>query len=130
MSRTYRRKNLYNSNDIPSWVFRERWCSMAEYESILEKHEDSIEYVTNSSYGWGYRVDVWFGRKSKEGKRRLAVYMSDADTNPRHRPHKWFVTCRTQRPYRREANNELRKYMLDTEYEYMIESMPQLGWWD
>lgn len=130
MSRTYRRKNLYNSNDIPSWIYVERWCSMSEYEQVLEEHADSIQAVTDSSYGYGRRVDIWFAKNSKEGRRRLAVYLSDAATDSRHRPHRWFVNEFHQRPYRRRSKNELRKYMIDTEYEYMIESKPKLGYWD
>lgn len=129
MSRTYRRKELYNANMIPAWVYRERWMLPDEYSQMEAEYGDSIETVSHSSWGHN-RVDIWFGKYSKEGKRRLARYRSDADTDKWHRPCGWWVTEFSQRPYRRRSKNELRKYMLDTEYEYMIESMPVLGYWN
>ena len=130
MSRTYRRKKFSRPSTCPEWVLRERWMNPSEYEYAIAEYGDSIDMITHSS-SWGHNtVDIWFKRNSKEGKRRLAEYRSDSASYKWHRPCGWWVAEFSQRPYRRRSKNELRKYMLDTEYEYMIESMPVLGYWN
>ena len=129
MSKTYRRKNLVNSNNIPDWIFSEKWLNPDELEYYLNEYGDCVETLSYSSWGRN-RVDILFGKNSKEGKRRLAKYRSDSDTDNHKRPAGWWVAEFVQRPYRRRARRELHEYMLDNEYEYMIESMPKLGYWN
>lgn len=67
---------------------------------------------------------------SKEGKRRIAKFHSDASylynkCGPMH-----FLRYYYQRPYRRKAKVEIQKSLLNDEIELMIPDKPKLGWWD
>lgn len=125
MSRTYRRKKY----PLPKWIY----CDSMVSEKELHNYDaESIDIIRNSRwvylfYKW---VDVFIKPKSKEGKKRAAKYRSDAKTYDWFRPNGWFINTYYERANRRKTKNELRKFMLDTEYEPMIESKIKLGYWD
>jgi hypothetical protein len=122
MSRTYRRKGgkgwWYGHIDL-YWVLR-------------EFHYDRVY----SDDGESYRFVRWYEHhspKSKEGKKRVAKFHSDAATfaggGKGHGPS-WFINEYVQRPHRRDAAREIHKWMKDEDYEVIIESKPKREYWD
>ena len=129
MSRTYRRKEQYNANHIPEWVYRDRSLLLSELEDFKAQYGDSIERVEHCSWGFG-RYDVVFTKNSKEGRKRLARYRSDADTDRWNRPQGHWVNLYSTRPLRRKSKNELHKYLFDDTIEIMVTDDVPLGYWD
>lgn len=102
MSRTYRRKN--------------------------EKHE----------YRWVLRNwDVWpwcsnytkYDAHSKEGIKALAEFHADWYRSFREPGPAWFRNMFTERPQRREAKRQIKKFMLDKEYEVILNPKDPLEYW-
>lgn len=113
MSRTYRRKSG-DQSDL-HWVLRDRDWIWVDGDDLYQRH---------------CVVETHVDRNSKEGKKRLAKYYSDAGTHRCREPGPmWFIRETAQRPYRRRANNEIRKFMRNPEHEVMIESMPHRDYW-
>ena len=114
MSRTYRRKGRPK---LRGW-FDE---GIAWYTSEWVRAED------------GYRVLYrrQFPKGSKEYKKGVARYHSDGATHSCKEPGPgWFRNLYSNRPLRRAAKNELRKYVTyDGEYEPMILRMGKLPYW-
>lgn len=124
MSRTIRRRGVKRDY---YWVLRESCLSEEELSKITDAH-----FVTNTRWGgWTrYQYDAHYYPYSKEGKRRIAQYHSDAGTNTCKEPGpSWYRNLYTERPLRRKAKRELKKYMLDTDYEPIIEKMGKLEYW-
>lgn len=109
MSRTYRRTKNPNS----FWHSRkDSWCSTWErvlpgvYE-LKPIPKDTDEYARKSAY-----------------------YHSDAYTHECKEPGPaWYRNLYTERPQRRFNKNELRKYMLNEDYEPMCVEMERMPWW-
>lgn len=112
MSRTYRRKN---AREEYYWVLR-------EYNS---------DYGYNDDGTWYYQS--WYSYHSEdsdEGRKRLSHYHSDAGTFKHKEPGpSWFRNFYSQRPLRRHGKRELKKFLLDPEYEPIIEAKPPLPYW-
>ena len=104
MSRTYRCK-------------KEKDRYLLEYNRVLE--EWIWDRVNYRSY---YRpIDP----NSKEGKKRLGKYYSDRPKCIRNwNGPNWFQNIYSQRPYRRDCKNQLRKFMYDNEFEVQIIRKP------
>lgn len=136
MSRTYRRKG--NTGASRQWYWGD---PLAEYcVDINEIDISQVETATNSRSGWWYRgngkydpgqiCDVLYKRKSVEGKKRLAKFHSDAGTHGCKEPGPaWWRNMTAERPNRRKAKRELQKYLVDNEYEPIIEAKPRLEYW-
>ncbi len=108
MSRTFRRKN-----------------ETQEYDWILRDWDWSY-----NTYGICYGQRKTYDRKSKEAITALAHYHSDAGTYTWREPGpSWFRNLTSQRPMRRQSKNQLRKFMLDEEFEVIIETNPKLEYW-
>lgn len=107
MSRTYRRKG-------------------SEPERLLVEYD----YVLNDRGYWSL-IEKWIPRKSKEGKKRVKKYHSDAQdfwyTGKCHGPS-WFINQFIQRPYRRACNQAL-KTLNDLD-SVQILSKPKRIYWD
>lgn len=101
MSRTYRKR----SDEL--WVLR-------QYVRIPD------------TWSW---VWVKLDPNSREGKKELAVWRSDAYREFKEPGPSWFRTLFSQRPYRQESKNELRKFLQDEDYEPMILKKPKLEYW-
>lgn len=104
MSRTYRRKGKE-----PSWL-------LGNYERIP------------GFLSWIY---VYLPKESREGKKRINKYHSDAQEYPHtgrcHGPS-WFINQYIQRPYRRACNQAL-KTLNDLD-SIQILSKPKRIYWD
>ena len=115
MSRTYRRKS---EKDRPSRK-RLQWLK----SEFMEWH----------SYAWStftlsYLTKLEPGTKTYQ--ERMAEYHSDAGTTNFKEPGpSWYRKLTTERPLRRRNKNELRKFILDNDYEPMIESKGRLDYW-
>lgn len=109
MSRTYRcKKNKH----------------LIQENRILEKR------VWNSTKFWDYNT-IQIDPKSKEGKKALARFHSDA----KHflyqwRGPSWFHNTTAQRPYRRDCKKQIKKFMNDPDYEIQIIRKPYRQYWD
>jgi hypothetical protein len=71
--------------------------------------------------------------KSKEYIKIVRKYHSDAGTHScgnGKAPPGWFITQHVQRPHRRDANRQLRKWLLDPEYELILNAKDPLPYWD
>ena len=126
MSRTYRRRRyrqLFGSDDplMDYWV--------TEDEIIWE---DVESVVRTYDYGWAShpRFNIRYKPNSKTGRKLLAKAKSDAATNrfKEPGPHH-FRNLYSDRPLRRKAKEELRKYMYNGEYEPMILAVPPLPYY-
>lgn len=119
MSRTFRRKEGHG------WSYGHR-----DIRDILTEHH--FESFRDKSGNWlGYAVwDEHIDPRSKEGKKRIAKFHSDADYHrSRHGPS-WWLREFVQRPYRREAKNQMRKVLFDDEFEHTILDKPKRPYWD
>ena len=112
MSRTYRRKNSTRNG---------MWCDLEWYTS------DWIHPWIDS--GCWHSVRIPFEKGSEEWKKGVARFHSDGATNQFKEPGpSWFRNI-FQRKYRRKAERELQKFMMDEDYEPMIERMPVMDYW-
>lgn len=113
MSRTYRNRRYrqYFSGASDESILTEYWVSEFD-ETQVSKVEVHPFWYGDNNYKIVYRKD------SKEGKKRLAKYFSDNGTHKFKEPGpSWFRNLHCTRPYRRKVKNELRKFLLDEEYE-------------
>lgn len=102
MSRTYRRKNKVGNH----------WGSF---------------YYTGK---WEGLVFVPYTKNSKEYKKGAAKFHSDAGTTSCKEPGpSWFRNLFTERPLRRHSKREIRKFMLDPDYEPIIDKKGKLEYW-
>lgn len=116
MSRTYRRKKKLSNG----WTDFEWYTSYRVYPWEDER----------SLNGYIVSIRVSYPKGSKEYKKGVARFHSDGETNHCKEPGpSWWRREYHQRPYRRDAKNELRKFVLDEEYEPMIDEMPVLDYW-
>lgn len=111
MSRTYRRVRQHKNK---------RWNDDLRYYVS--------EWVRSPS-GWLlYRRQ--FPTNSIEYKKGKARYHSDAGSHCCKEPGpRWFRNIFAERPNRRKTKAELRKFMLNKEYEPIITSKPRLPYW-
>lgn len=112
MSRTYRRKGCTRRK---GW-----WDDLKWYVS---------EWVWADDYSVSYRRP--FPKDSKEYKKGAARFYGDAGSHHCKEPGPgWFRNLYSDRPLRRAAKNELRKYVTYAgEYEPMILSKGKLPYW-
>ena len=103
MSRTYRRRKTRP----PRWVVSE------------------LVRVTGTWY-WEY---VPLEPNSTEYKKSLAKYQSDAFSNHKEPGPAWFRNLFTERPQRREATRQIRKYMMDPDFEIQLLDKNPLMYW-
>lgn len=109
MSRTYRRKNKVGNH----WGSF-RYCTG--------------EYVYGENF-WTM-VFVPFEKNSKEYKKGAAKFHSDAGTITCKEPGpSWFRNLYTERPLRRQSKKEIRKFMLDPDYEPIVDKKGKLEYW-
>lgn len=81
----------------------------------------------------GYYIWYWekMDPKSKEYKKAVNKYHSDGGhyhyggNGPG-----WWITLISQRPHRRNARMQLQKWLLDPDYEVIINSKDPLPYWD
>jgi hypothetical protein len=102
MARTYRRKN-----------------QTQDYWWLL------TDYVIVNDYPRVKKIIV----EGKEADKKLALYHSDAYRGFREPGPAWFRLMFTERPMRRRNNKELKRFMLDPEYEPIIYSKYPLEYW-
>lgn len=95
MARTYRRKNA-------------KW-------SMGKKDHDLVEY--KSKYGGNF--SKWEKLDDKAYKKAWKKFHSDKEVYTNGIPG-WFVNIFFQRPDRRKASNELRKYKINQEHEVIL----------
>lgn len=104
MSRTYR---LTKDKHLSKWVLTE-WKHTGNFVWFKDYHDP----------------------KSKEGKKRLAKHHSDAKwLFYNNRGPGWFHNFYSQRPYRRDAKNQLHRYTRDEEFEVQLLRKPKREYW-
>jgi hypothetical protein len=118
MSRTYRRKKG-----------REWYWLYQDY--VLDLSEVDLSQVELVSYPkWGGRgYQILFKPDSIEGKKRKNEYHSDRAERSKEPGPSWFRNMLVERPQRRDAKNQLRKFMLDSEYEVILNAQDKLEYW-
>lgn len=69
--------------------------------------------------------------KSKQGVKTLAKFHSDSDRHQTYGYHcpAWLQRMMMEKPNRRKAKVELNKYLLNEDYEVIIEPKPPLPYW-
>jgi len=67
--------------------------------------------------------------KSKEGKKRLAVFHSDKYIRFKEPGPAWFRNLFTERPQRREAKRQLDLYLRDPETVVILNAKDKLDYW-
>lgn len=102
MSRTFRRKN--ETKDL-WWV------------------------LTDCVYHRQSRRVIRYNKSGKEAKIALAKYRSDAYVGFREPGPTWFRNMFVERPQRRQAKEQLRKFILDTEYVVLLRPKNKLKYW-
>jgi hypothetical protein len=111
MSRTYRRK-IGSKN---------------HYSHYFVTHE---LIVVESATGRKYFQWMPLDKDSKEYKKAMAIYHSDSGTFSFKEPGpSWFRKLFTERPQRRESERQLRKYLLDEEFEVILNPKDKLEYW-
>ncbi len=106
MSRTYRRKNKAGN------------------------HWESFHYYTGKWESFCPRVFIPYDKNSKEYRKGAAKFHSDAGTTTCKEPGpSWFRNLYTERPIRRQSKKEIRKFMLDPDYEPIIDKKGKLEYW-
>lgn len=105
MSRTYRQRD---NRKIPGWIFEEY---------------DWDEY-------WNFRR--WkIDPKSKEAKKRIAKFRSDSGYMWHNcRGPGWFHREYTQCPYRRDARDQIAKFLKEEVEDIILLSKPKREYWD
>jgi hypothetical protein len=78
---------------------------------------------------------IWYWEKmdpnSKEYKQEINKWHSDYGTAHYSRSAPgWWITLTSQRPYRRDSKRKIQKWLLDPEYEVIINSKEPLPYWD
>ena len=123
MSRTYRFRRddwKINSNNVLSdW---DRRCDQYNPE----------DYEINRCDNYGIRnwYKIVFYANGKEGKKRLAKFRSDAKCRYwNHRGPGWFHNLFSQRPYRRDAKNQIKRY-IDNDIDVQLLRKPKREYWD
>ena len=85
------------------------------------------EIVRVRPFHWEF---VPIERSSAQGRKKLARFQSDAKKYWMNwRGPAWFHNTFSQRPHRRRASAELKKFMQDPEHEVMIENKPRRLYW-
>jgi hypothetical protein len=91
-----------------------------------------LRQLNGSSAIWYYFANCCFYRpptKSELSKAK-AVYYSDSGTNDFKEPGpSWFRNLYHERPLRRKNKLELKKFMLNPEYEPMVCAKGKLPYW-
>jgi len=102
-------------------------------------HRDINDILTDTKFVWrdlgdGYQwrewVDIKIDPKSKEGKKRIAKFHSDASWHYNRKGKGWWRNYYLQRPYRRDAERQIQKAMMDDDFEVIIRDKPARNWWD
>lgn len=111
MSRTVRKKEGKRTFDP---VAKQYFCS--DWRSI------GGDYRTIESYPLAYNT--------AEYRRESARYHSDARTKSmNYNGPKWFRKQVVERPQRRQAKEELRKFLLDSEHEVCLTPKNHIPYW-
>lgn len=76
-----------------------------------------------------YPNRVYFDINSTEGLRAIAKYYSESYKHFKEPGPAWYRLIMTERPQRRHAKNELRKFMLNEEYEVILNDKDPLEYW-
>ena len=114
MSRTYRRRHTTQNG---------KWTDFEYYTSELVFPFGNIWYFSAS-------VSKPFEKGSPEYKKGKARFHSDMGTTSFKEPGPhWFRNLYSDRPLRRHNKNELRKYILDPDYEPICLEYWKLDYW-
>lgn len=87
---------------------------------------------SGTMHDWSYRLSVYkiLGKTESEVTKLKSVFYSDSYGCSFKEPGpSWFRNLYTERPTRRYNREELRKFMLDNEYEPMCVVKPKLLYW-
>ena len=110
MSRTVRRKQGLG------WLY-----GIESYRDVLK------EWIWDKEYSCGLVIN--YDPKSKEGKKRIALFHADNNWYSGWGPS-WWRRQFYQRPYRQMAKREIQRSLMNDEYDAIIPDRPKLGYWD
>ncbi len=141
MSRTVRRKNVFDTgtyygeeraytyeDDMEHAKLHGGWKSWQRYDWTAKQYVGERQWYWND-VAWGARKSV--PKKGKAYKKGWWKYHSDAMRFwSGNKGPMWWIREQIQRPYRRKAKQEIRKALMDDEYEAIIRDKPKRGWWD
>jgi hypothetical protein len=114
MSRTIRRKDGHG------------WCY--GHSHVLRDYQKV--YQTDGEHEWSVWMYVHIDPKSKEGKKLVAQFHSDAKTWGNSHGPGWFIAEFIQQPYRQDARRQIQKWMRDEDFEVIIADKPKRIYWD
>lgn len=127
MSRTYRKRN---EQEEGYWLLREHTYihEIDDFKSI-SRIEYGKQWFSVSSNRLYQPCIVHYSKTSKIGKKILAKYHSDSYSSFREPGPSWFRNLYTERPQRREAKRQLNLYLLNTEFEVILNNKDPLSYW-
>lgn len=118
MSRTFRRTG---DASYRPWTCKKDACTEWLYSDYPEPLQ--LEF-----YRYNRRVPLEQG--TKEYKRKSARYHSDAGTTSFKEPGpSWFRNMFCERSQRQDTKQQLKKYMIDQEYEVCLNAKNHLPYW-
>ncbi len=93
-----------------------------------EPRDDLRWLLRDYDYYRGYDVQT-IDPRSDEGKKRLAMYHADGYRGHKEPGPSWYRNLTAERPQRREAKKQLRKYLKNPEMEVILEAKVPLDYW-
>jgi hypothetical protein len=127
MSKTYRFRHsnwkIKTSRVLTEWTHRLDLC--------VNLYNSEDYYIRESNcYGMANCHELVFNANSKEGKKRLAKFHSDRKRYYwNHRGPGWFHNLYSQRPYRRDAKRQIKRY-IDNDIDVQLLRKPKREYWD
>lgn len=128
MSRTYRKrkKELWSSNEYSARI---KYLDEDAIHSYGVDQFDTIEPEYYSCYRENWEYAAVFSRTSKQGKKLLAKYHSDAGTTECKEPGpRAWKNLVTHRPYRRKYSALCRKALYNDDLEIVLEKLVYPYW--
>ena len=120
MSRTIR---FRKANHIPWWANYEwrNWVEITREEYLNTKYDTKL-------YSSSWRSKIIYEKKVEN---KAAFWKTHKDQRFFcHEPGpSWFRNLRSERPQRRESKRQLNKFLLDPEFEVLLDSKPHLEYY-
>ena len=123
MSRTYRFRH-------DEWKIKSN-CVLMEWDYNIGQY-NSEDYELKQYHDHGIRsfYKFVFYADSEEGKKRLAKFHSDRKWRYwNHIGPGWFHNLYSQRPYRRDAKRQIKRY-IDNDIDVQLVRKPKREYWD
>lgn len=124
MSRTIR----FRKDDYLPWWNTYDWRNWVEIDSLDDLGPFDVLEITSSKWSEKVKYKKKIDPKSKEFRKNWWESHKDQRFSCKEPgPHWWRNFF--ERGLRKKAKNEIHKFMIDNDYEPMIESKPVLDYW-